>query len=386
MTVIRARRRPTRRSSRASSIWRPASRRCCAPCGLRVAVMMAAAAGRASSWQRHRGPGGNGVDFGVRRRGEPAWRRLRRPAAAAATGGRSRSAARDRRQRARRLLRTRRQVDDPALRRSSSIRVRHPRSVRIAARAPRDCRLQSGHSRCSGELGLIGRGVYHRHRSFSHSAKARGQAPRTFSYSNRTGLVLVGRAVAFCRIRPILRRSSCPQRCDHAVSFTADPLVRSIDVARGAGRSLHHPRARHEGGEQRQSAYLAINPMGKVPAILHGDTLVTEQVAIGFISRYVPEAAWRRHRRCPARVISAMVCVLQRLFRAGLVDKALKRSRSSGDGAYGDVETTLNRCWTDGEGPWLLANGSPPRRPLGVGADLDGRLRSRGRVPVVKTT
>jgi glutathione S-transferase len=33
-------------------------------------------------------------------------------------------------------------------------------------------------------------------------------------------------------------------------------------------------------GEQRQPGYLAINPMGKVPAILHGDALVTEQVAI----------------------------------------------------------------------------------------------------------
>ena len=33
-------------------------------------------------------------------------------------------------------------------------------------------------------------------------------------------------------------------------------------------------------GEQRQAAYLAINPMGKVPAITHGDALVTEQVAV----------------------------------------------------------------------------------------------------------
>lgn len=33
-------------------------------------------------------------------------------------------------------------------------------------------------------------------------------------------------------------------------------------------------------GEQRQPAYLAVNPLGKVPAILHGGTLVTEQVAI----------------------------------------------------------------------------------------------------------
>src|SRR5256885_1655727 len=33
-------------------------------------------------------------------------------------------------------------------------------------------------------------------------------------------------------------------------------------------------------GEQRQPAYLAINPLGKVPAIRHGEALVTEQVAI----------------------------------------------------------------------------------------------------------
>src|SRR5882762_8738833 len=33
-------------------------------------------------------------------------------------------------------------------------------------------------------------------------------------------------------------------------------------------------------GEQRQPAYLAVNPMGKVPAIRHGDALITEQVAV----------------------------------------------------------------------------------------------------------
>ena len=33
-------------------------------------------------------------------------------------------------------------------------------------------------------------------------------------------------------------------------------------------------------GEQRQAPYLAINPLGKVPAIQHRGALVTEQVAI----------------------------------------------------------------------------------------------------------
>ena len=44
-------------------------------------------------------------------------------------------------------------------------------------------------------------------------------------------------------------------------------------------------------GEQRETAYLAINPMGKVPAIRHGDALITEQVAIGiYLADLFPEA------------------------------------------------------------------------------------------------
>src|SRR5262249_54635935 len=39
-------------------------------------------------------------------------------------------------------------------------------------------------------------------------------------------------------------------------------------------------------GEQRQPAYLAINPMGKVPAVKHGAPIVPEQVAI---STYLPD-------------------------------------------------------------------------------------------------
>jgi glutathione S-transferase len=33
-------------------------------------------------------------------------------------------------------------------------------------------------------------------------------------------------------------------------------------------------------GEQRSAEYLAVNPMGKVPALMHDDALITEQVAI----------------------------------------------------------------------------------------------------------
>ncbi|MDR3496141.1 MAG: glutathione S-transferase family protein [Ancalomicrobiaceae bacterium] len=44
-------------------------------------------------------------------------------------------------------------------------------------------------------------------------------------------------------------------------------------------------------GEQRQPAYLAVNPLGKVPAIRHGAALVTEQVAIAiYVADLYPEA------------------------------------------------------------------------------------------------
>lgn len=47
--------------------------------------------------------------------------------------------------------------------------------------------------------------------------------------------------------------------------------------------------------EQRKAIYLAINPMGKVPAILHGDALVTEQVAIFlYVAGVFPRPALRR--------------------------------------------------------------------------------------------
>lgn len=43
--------------------------------------------------------------------------------------------------------------------------------------------------------------------------------------------------------------------------------------------------------EQRGAAYLAINPMGKVPAIMHNGALVTEQVAIyTYLADMYPEA------------------------------------------------------------------------------------------------
>ena len=72
-------------------------------------------------------------------------------------------------------------------------------------------------------------------------------------------------------------------------------------------------------GDQRQPAYLAVNPMGKVPAITHGDALITEQVAI-FIylaDLFLERGARASDRRSAARPVPTLACLLRKLFRAG---------------------------------------------------------------------
>jgi glutathione S-transferase len=59
---------------------------------------------------------------------------------------------------------------------------------------------------------------------------------------------------------------------------TRSGSVRALFEELGVDYDLHALNLK--AGEQRQPAYLAINPMGKVPAIRHGDALVTEQAAV----------------------------------------------------------------------------------------------------------
>jgi glutathione S-transferase len=111
-------------------------------------------------------------------------------------------------------------------------------------------------------------------------------------------------------------------------------------------------------GEQRQAAYLAVNPMGKVPAILHGDALVTEQVAIGiYLADLFPEAAITPAIGDTLRgpylrwFVFYAAC-----FEPALVDKALKREPGPvGMVPYGDLESTTKALVTQlSRGPWML--------------------------------
>jgi len=111
-------------------------------------------------------------------------------------------------------------------------------------------------------------------------------------------------------------------------------------------------------GEQRQPAYLAINPMGKVPAITHGDALVTEQVAVFlYLADLFPAAGLAPPIGDPLRgPYLRWMAYYGSCFEPTLVDRALKREAAApSTSPYGDYDTML-RTLTDqlARGPWML--------------------------------
>ncbi len=111
-------------------------------------------------------------------------------------------------------------------------------------------------------------------------------------------------------------------------------------------------------GEQRQPAYLAINPMGKVPPIRHEGVLVSEQGAVyAYLADLYPEAGIT-----PAIGDAVRGPYLRWLFYYGssfepaLIDRSLKREPAPpSTSPYGDYETML-KTLTDqlAAGPYLL--------------------------------
>jgi glutathione S-transferase len=112
--------------------------------------------------------------------------------------------------------------------------------------------------------------------------------------------------------------------------------------------------------EQRQSAYLAINPLGKVPAIQYGEALVTEQVAIFlFLADLFPQSSLAPSIGDPLRgpylrwMVYYAAC-----YEPALVDRAMKREPAPlAMSPYGDFDTMLGALVKRlASSPYLLGN------------------------------
>lgn len=111
-------------------------------------------------------------------------------------------------------------------------------------------------------------------------------------------------------------------------------------------------------GEQRRPAYLAVNPMGKVPALRHGDAVVTEQGAIFlYLADLFPEAGLAPAIGDPLRgPFLRWLFYYGSSFEPAVVDRAMERAPGAAAmSPYGDFETVLETVVGQlRRGPYLL--------------------------------
>ncbi|HZQ11338.1 MAG TPA: glutathione S-transferase family protein [Pseudolabrys sp.] len=114
-------------------------------------------------------------------------------------------------------------------------------------------------------------------------------------------------------------------------------------------------------GDNLKPDYLAINPMGKVPALRHGDTVITETAAIcTYLADEFPQAKLNVPTGTPRRGV-----YLKWLFfgpgcmEPAVIDRAAPRKEEPRRAmlGYGDFDTCMNVVAKAVEkGPWLMGD------------------------------
>jgi glutathione S-transferase len=114
-------------------------------------------------------------------------------------------------------------------------------------------------------------------------------------------------------------------------------------------------------GDNMKPDYLAINPMGKVPALKHGDTVITELAAI---CTYLADEFPDKNLNVPIGTPKRGVYLKWLFFGPGclepaVIDRAAPRKEEARRAmlGYGDFDTTMNVLARAVEkGPWLMGD------------------------------
>ena len=145
------------------------------------------------------------------------------------------------------------------------------------------------------------------------------------------------------------------------LTFFHSPNSRSAGVRilleeLGAKYTLHPLNLKK--GQQREPAYLAVNPMSKVPAVLHGDALVTEQVAVYiYLADLYPEAGLTPAMGDPLRgPFLRWIAYYGSCFEPAIMDRAREIAPGqASSNPYGDFDTMLKTLTDQLEkGPYIL--------------------------------
>lgn len=113
-------------------------------------------------------------------------------------------------------------------------------------------------------------------------------------------------------------------------------------------------------GENRAPAYLAINPMGKVPAVEHNGALVTEQVAIYlYLADLFPAVGLAPPIGDPLRgPYLRWMAFYGSCFEPALIDNWMQRAAVDKTmNGYGDFDDVFNTLVAQlARGPWMLGD------------------------------
>jgi glutathione S-transferase len=116
----------------------------------------------------------------------------------------------------------------------------------------------------------------------------------------------------------------------------------------------------NKAGDQRKPAYLAVNPMGKVPAIVHKGALVTEQPAVYlYLADLYPDAGLAPQMGDALRgPFLRWLVFYGSSFEPALVDRSMKRDPAPmGTSPYGNWDTMFGALSAQLEqGPYILGD------------------------------